>query len=71
MAGTDRDGQRVAACTGSEVNHLLGFGVVANLRSHLILNAGKHTELALNGHIILVGILYHLTRDLNILLVGK
>ena len=31
VRSTDRDSQRVAACTGSEVNNLLGLGVVAYL----------------------------------------
>ena len=71
VRSTDRDSQRIAACAGSEVDNLLRLGVVANLRSHLILNTSEHTELTLYSHIVLVSILYNLTRDLDILLVRQ
>ncbi len=71
MRSTDGDSKRVAACAGSEVNHLLGLGVVAYLRGNLILNTSEDTELTLYGNIILVCILYNLTGDLDVLLVRQ
>ena len=71
VAGADTDGQRVTTGTGGEVDDLLGLGVVGNLGGYLVLDAGQHTELALDGDIILVGIFHHLTGNLDILLVGQ
>ncbi len=71
MRGTDRDSQRVATCAGSEVDHLLGLGVVRLLSNNLVLNTCEHTELTLNGNVVLVSVLYNLARDLDVLLVRQ
>ena len=71
MAGADADGQGVAARAGGEVDDLFGLGVVAHLGGYLVLDAGQHTELALDGDVILVGIFHHLARNLDVLLIGQ
>ncbi len=71
MRSTDRDSQRVATGAGSKVDDFFRLGVVRLLRSYLILNTCQHAELALNGDIILVSVLYNLTRDADVLLVGQ
>ncbi len=71
MAGSNADSQRVATGAGGKVNHLFGLGVVALLGGHLVLHAGQHAQLALHRHVILVGVLHHLARNPDILLIGQ
>ena len=71
VAGTDGDSQAVAAGTGSEINYLFRFGIVANLGSHLVLNTCEHAELSLNGYVELVSIVNHFLGEGDILLVRQ
>ena len=71
VRGADADGQRVAARAGGEVDDLLGLGVVAYFRGHLVLDTGQHAELALDGDVEPVGIFHHLAGDADVLLVGQ
>ena len=71
VRGADRDGQRVAACAGREVDDLFGLGVVRLLSHNLVLNTSEHTEFALYCHVVLVSILHNLTRNLDVLLVRQ
>ena len=45
--------------------------VVAHFGGYFVLYAGQHTEFALDGDVVLVGIFYHLTGDSDILLIGE
>ena len=71
VRSTDRNSQRVATCASSEVDNLLRLGVVRLLSNNLILNASEYAEFTLYSNIILVSILYNLTRNLDVLLVWQ
>ena len=71
VGGADGDGEGVAAGAGGEVYDLLGLGVVGDLGGHLILDAGQYAELALDGDVVLVGVLDDLAGDADVLLVGE
>ena len=70
VARTDGDGEAVATRTGSEVDNLLGLGVVRLSCTNLILNTGQNAQLSLNGHVVLVSIVNDLLGEGDILLVG-
>ena len=44
---------------------------MAHFGGYFVLYAGQHTELALDGYVVLVGIFYHLAGDFDILLIGQ
>ena len=71
VRSTDRDSQRVATSTGSEVDDLLRLGVVRLSRADLILNTSEHTQLSLNSYIELMSIINELLSQSNVLLVGE
>jgi len=71
VRSTDRDSQRVATCTSSEINNLLWLCIVRNLSYNVILNTSKYTELSLNCYVELVSILNNLLCQSNILLIWK
>ena len=71
VRGTDRDGQRVNAGLAYEVDNLLGTGVVSLLGRNLILDAGQYAQLALDGNVELVGIVYDLLGEGYVLLIGQ
>ena len=71
VAGADRDGERVAAGAGGEVDHFLGIGVGVVVRRYLVFNAGENAELAFYGHIILMSVVDNLLCEGNIFLVGE
>ena len=54
-----------------EVYDLLGLGVVALLGGNLVLDAGQHTQLALDRHVELVSVFNDLLRQGDVLVVGK
>ena len=68
VRSTDRDSQRVATCTGSEVDNLLRLGVVRLSSADLILNTSKHTELSLNGYVELMSWVYSQVLRMRLLL---
>ena len=63
VAGADRDGETVAASLAHKVDNLFGLGVVALSSGDLVFDAGKDTELALDGDVELVSILNNLLGD--------
>ena len=69
VARADGDGQGVAAGLGHELLHLLGTGVGCGVVRHLdiVLDAGQRTQLGLHHHAVVVGVLHHLTGDLDVL----
>ena len=71
VGGTDGNGEGVATGLLYEVDNLLRLGVMRRLVRNLILNAGKNSELSLNGNIILVGVLHDLPGEGDVLLVRK
>ena len=71
VGGTDGDGEGVATGLLYEVDNLLRLGVVGLLVGNLILYAGKHAELSLNGNIILVCVLHNLLGESNVLIVRE
>ena len=71
VRSTDRDSERVATCTGREINHLFWLCVVRFSRLNFILNTCEHTQLSLNSHIVLVSIVNHLLCQSDVLLVRK
>ena len=71
MAGADGDGQTVTTAAGGEVDHLFGFRIVALLGLYLVLDAGQHAQLCLDGHVVGMCILDHLLRDADVLLIGE
>ena len=72
MAGADGDGQGVAAGLGHELLYFLGTGVRGILSGdlHIILHTGQGTQLRLDHHAMVVGVLNDLLGDGNILLEG-
>ena len=48
----------------------LGLGVDGLGGHHVVLDAGQHAQLALDGDVVLVGVLDHLAGHLDVLLVG-
>ena len=71
MGSSDGDGEGVATGTGSEVDDLLGTGIVGLLCGDLILDTCENTELGLYGDIILVCIVDDLLGQGDVLLVGE
>ena len=71
VRSTDRDCQRVAAGAGSKVDDLLGLGLVRLSSADLVLNTSEHTQLSLNGYIILMSIVYNLLCQSDILLIRQ
>ena len=71
VAGADRDGQRVAAGAGGEVNHFGGIGVGVVVGGNLVLNAGEHAELTFYGHVVLVCVVNYFLGESHVLLVGE
>ena len=71
VRGTDRDSERVATSTGSEVDNLLRLGVVRLLSHNLVLNTGEHTELSLNSHVVLVSIVNNLLGQSDVVLIRQ
>ena len=71
VRGADRDGQRIDARLGHEVNDLFGLGVVADFGSYLVLDAGQHAQFAFDRHVVLVSILDDLFREGYVLIVGE
>ena len=71
VRSTDRDSQRVATCTSSEVNNLLWLCVVRNLSYYVILNTSEDTEFSLNSYVELMSILNNLLSQSDILFVWK
>ena len=71
MGSSDGDGEGIATATGGEVDDLLGTGVMGLLGGNLILDTGQDTQLSLNSHIILVGIIDNLLGESDVLLVRK
>ena len=66
-----RDGQRVDAGLRHEIDHLFGLGVVRDLRSYLVFDAGQYAQLAFDRHVVLVSILDDLFREGYVLIVGE
>ena len=71
MRSTDRDRQRVATRTSSEINNLLRIRISMMLRADLILDAGQDTQLTLYGYVILMRIVNNLLCQGDILLVRQ
>ena len=71
VGSSDGDCERVAACAGCEINHLLRLGVVRLLSRNLILNTCEYSELSLNSHVKLVSILDNLLGEGDVLLIRK
>ena len=71
VGGTDGNGEGVATGLLYEVDNLLRLGVMGLLVRNLILNAGKNSELSLNGNIILVCVLHNLLGESNVLIVRE
>ena len=69
VAGTDGDGQGIAAGLGHELLHLLGTGIVGVFSGdvHFVLYAGQRAQLGLYHHAMVMGVLHHLAGDLNVL----
>ena len=68
MRGADGDGQRVHARGLHELLHIFGLGVDRLGGHHVVLDAGQHAELALDGDVVLVSVLDHLAGLLDVLL---
>ena len=68
---SDGDGERVATCTGSEINYLLRLGIVGFLSGNLILDTCEDTQFGLNGHIVLVCIFNDLPGEGDIVLIWE
>ena len=66
----DRDGQGIDVRLLHKVLDLFGFRIGGLLRHHRVLDAGQHAELALDGHIMGMGVFHHLSGQLHIVLVG-
>ena len=71
VRGADRDGERVAARTGREVDHFLGLRVVGLGRADLVLDAGENAELGLDRDVVGVSVLDDLLREGDVLLVRQ
>ena len=71
VRGADRDGQRIDARLGHEVNDLFGLGVVADFGSYLVLDAGQHAQFAFDRHVVLVSVLHDPLRQGDVLVVGE
>ena len=71
MRGADRDSQRVYTCLGGEIYHLLGLGIVGNFRGNLVLYTCQNAQLAFNGNVELMSVLYNFLSQGNILVVRK
>ena len=69
VAGTDGNGQRVAAGLGHELLHLLGASVGRLVSGHLdlILDTGQRTQLGFHDNAVIVSVLHDLLGDLDIL----
>ena len=70
VRGADGDGQAVHAGLLHEVLHVVRVCVVGFLRCNLVFDAGQHAQLTLHGHVVGVGELHDLLRELDVLLVG-
>ena len=68
VAGTDGNGQGVAAGLGDEFLNLLGMrvGGILGTDLHFILNAGQSAKLRFHDNAVVMGILHHLAGDLNV-----
>ncbi len=71
VACADRDGQRIAACTGSEVDDFLRVGVCVVVTGNFVLNAGQYAKFTFNSNVILVSVVYDLFCKGYVFLVGK
>ena len=71
VRSTDRDRQRIATRTRSEVDDLLRIGISVVLSADLILNTCEDTQLTLNRYVILMRIVNNLLRQSDILLIRQ
>ena len=71
MRSTDRDSQRIATCTSSEIDYLLRISVSVVVCGNLILNTCQYTQLTLNSNIILVCVLNNLLCQSDVLLIRQ
>ena len=71
VAGAVADGQRVAAGLFEKVHRLHGVGVGGGGAEHMVLHAGQHAQLALDGDAVGMGVLDHLAGQLHVVLIGQ
>ena len=67
----DADGQRVAARTRGKVDYFFGVRIGVVFSRYLVFYAGQHTQLALYGHVELMGVFHHLLRQRYVFLIRE
>jgi hypothetical protein len=71
VRSADRDGERVAACAGSEVDHFFGVGVCVVVGRNFVLDACEHTEFAFDSYVKLMSVVAYFLCEGNVFFVGE